>query len=149
MVELVPDEPVSHYNLGVLYERLGRQPESLAQFEAAAKLAPQLAGPHFQLFNAYKLLGRSADAARELALFQEIKKRTAGAAVPEDLEWSFYSELYDPPADKLAAGASGGAAPAPPPLSLPARATAGGLPPGPPGPPAACPLRVGPGACTG
>jgi tetratricopeptide (TPR) repeat protein len=129
MVELVPDEPVSHYNLGVLYKLLARQAESLAQFEAAARLAPQLAGPHFQLFNAYKLLGRSADAARELALFQEIKKRTAGAAVPEDLEWSFYSEIYDPPAEKLAAGASDGAAAAPPALAFEARELARGLDP--------------------
>ena len=129
MVELVPDEPVSHYNLGVLYKLLGRQADSLAQFETAAKLAPRLAGPHFQLFNAYRQLGRSADAARELAVFQEIKKRTAGAAVPEDLEWSFYSELYDPAADKLAAGESDAAAAAPRPLAFAAREVARGLDP--------------------
>jgi len=128
MVELVPDEPVSHYNLGVLYKLIGRQQESLAQFETAARLAPQLAGPHFQLFNAYKLLGRAADAARELAAFQEIKKRTAGAAVPEDLEWSFYSEIYDPPADKMAAGESDAAA-APGPLSFEAHELGRGLDP--------------------
>jgi tetratricopeptide (TPR) repeat protein len=115
MVELVPDEPVSHYNLGVLYKLIGRAEASVAQFEAAARLAPQLAGPHFQLFNAYKVLGRADDAARELAVFQEIKKRQAGAAVPEDLEWSFYSELYDPPEDKMAAGLSDAAAAAPAP----------------------------------
>jgi tetratricopeptide (TPR) repeat protein len=117
MVELVPDEPVSHYNLGVLYKLIARPEASVAQFETAARLAPQLAGPHFQLFNAYKVLGRGEEAARELALFQEIKKRQAGAAVPEDLEWSFYSELYDPPEDKMAAGLGAGAAaaaPAPP-----------------------------------
>jgi tetratricopeptide (TPR) repeat protein len=128
MVELVPDEPVSHYNLGVLYKLIGRQQESLAQFEAAARIAPQLAGPHFQLFNAYKLLGRAGEAAHELAVFQEIKKRAAGAAVPEDLEWSFYSELYDPPADKLAAGESDAAA-APGPLSFETHELARGLDP--------------------
>jgi tetratricopeptide (TPR) repeat protein len=129
MVELVPEEPVSHYNLGVLYKLIGRPEESLAQFEAAAKIAPQLAGPHFQLFNAYKLLGRAGDATRELAVFQEIKKRTAGAAVPEDLEWSFYSELYDPPADKMAAGESDAAAAAPGPLTFETLELARGLDP--------------------
>jgi tetratricopeptide (TPR) repeat protein len=129
MVELVPEEPVSHYNLGVLYKLIGRPQESLAQFEAAARLAPQLAGPHFQLFNAYKLLGRAADAAHELAVFQEIKKRTAGAAVPEDLEWSFYSEIYDPPADKMAAGESDAAAAAPGPLTFETFELARGLDP--------------------
>jgi tetratricopeptide (TPR) repeat protein len=129
MVQLAPDEPVSHYNLGVLYKLLGRQADSVAQFEAAARLAPQLAGPHFQLFNAYKVSGRGEDAARELAVFQEIKKRMAGAAVPEDLEWSFYSELYDPPADKLAAGESDAAAAAPGPLAFERRELARGLEP--------------------
>ncbi len=129
MVELVPAEPVSHYNLGVLYKLIGRPQESLAQFEAAAKIAPQLAGPHFQLFNAYKQLGRAGEAARELAVFQEIKKRTAGAAVPEDLEWSSYSELYDPPADKMAAGESDAAAAAPGPLTFETLELARGLDP--------------------
>jgi tetratricopeptide (TPR) repeat protein len=129
MVELAPDEPVSHYNLGVLYKLTGKGELSLAEFETAARLAPQLAGPHFQLFNAYKVLGRGADAARELATFQEIKKRQAGAAVPEDLEWSFYSELYDPPADKMAAGWSDAAAALPSALVFEARELARGLDP--------------------
>jgi tetratricopeptide (TPR) repeat protein len=129
MVELVPNEPVSHYNLGVLYKLIGRPEASLAQFETAARLAPQLAGPHFQLFNAYKVMGRGQDAARELALFQEIKKRQAGAAVPEDLEWSFYSEIYDPPEDKMAAGLSDAAAAAPAPASFEPHELARGLDP--------------------
>ncbi len=96
MVALVPDEPISHYNLGVLWAGSGRPDLALAELEKAAALAPGLAGPHFQLYNAYKKAGRAAEAARELATFQEIKKRQAGAAVPEDLEWSYYAELYDP-----------------------------------------------------
>jgi tetratricopeptide (TPR) repeat protein/uncharacterized membrane protein YgcG len=129
MVELAPDEPVSHYNLGVLYKLTGKGELSLAEFETAARLAPQLAGPHFQLFNAYKVLGRGSDAARELATFQEIKKRQAGAAVPEDLEWSFYAELYDPPADKMAAGLSDAAAALPSALAFEAHELARGLGP--------------------
>jgi tetratricopeptide (TPR) repeat protein len=129
MVELVPDEPVSHYNLGVLYKLTGRPQESLAQFETAARLAPRLAGPHFQLFNAYKQLGRASEATRELAVFQEIKQRTAGAAVPEDLEWSSYSEIYDPPADKMAAGESDAAAAAAAPLTFETLELARGLDP--------------------
>src|SRR5208337_3867617 len=54
-----------------------------------------LAGPHFQLYNAYRQLNRTEDAAREQQTFNDIKKQQAGAAVPEDLEWSFYAEIYD------------------------------------------------------
>jgi Tfp pilus assembly protein PilF len=96
MLRLAPDEPVSHYNLGVLYKLMGKREESLHEFETASRLNPNLAGPHFQLYNAYRQAGRAADAARELQTFQDLKKASAGAAVPEDMEWSFYVEIYDP-----------------------------------------------------
>ncbi|HXJ38913.1 MAG TPA: FG-GAP-like repeat-containing protein, partial [Bryobacteraceae bacterium] len=96
MIKLVPDEPISHYNLGVLYKLTGKTEDSLKEFEISVRLNPNLAGPHFQLYNAYRQLGKPADATREQATFQEIKKRQAGAAVPEDLEWSYYAEIYDP-----------------------------------------------------
>ena len=96
MVKLVPDEAISHYNLGYLYRLTDRPEEALRKFETAAKLDPNLAGPHFQLFNSYRTAGRAEDAAREQAIFQEIRKRQAGAAVPEDLDWSFYAEILDP-----------------------------------------------------
>ncbi len=95
MAKLVPDEPVTHYNLGVLYRLSGKPKEGLQQLEIAEKLNPNLAGPHFQLFNQYRQAGRAEDAARELKIFQDIKARTAGAAVPEDMEWSYYAEIYE------------------------------------------------------
>ena len=98
MVRLVPDEPVSHYNLGYLYRLTDKPAEALREFETAAKLDPNLAGPHFQLYNSYRAAGRGEDAAREQATFQRIRKRQAGAAVPEDLDWSFYAEVLDPAA---------------------------------------------------
>ncbi|HSS75288.1 MAG TPA: FG-GAP-like repeat-containing protein [Thermoanaerobaculia bacterium] len=106
MVELVPGEAISHYNLGTLYKLEGKPELSQHQFEEAARLSPGLAGPHFQLYNAYKSAGRAEDAQRELKTFQEIKKRNEGAAVPEDLEWSWYVELWDEPAPAAAAPAA-------------------------------------------
>jgi hypothetical protein len=103
MVELVPDEPVSYYNLGVLYKLAGRIPDSIKRFEKASQLDPNLAAPHFQLYNAYRQAGRREDAARELQIFQTLKKQQEGAAIPEDMEWSFYSEVYDVVDPKLAA----------------------------------------------
>jgi tetratricopeptide (TPR) repeat protein len=120
MVELVPDEPVSHYNLGALYKLAGKQDLAIREFETAERLAPQLAGPHFQLFNAYRAAGRAEDSKRELALFQEARKQQEGAAVPEDLEWSWYAELYDEPPPE-------GPAPAAVPPKWEGRALAAGL----------------------
>src|SRR5579872_1750515 len=95
MRKLVPEEPVTHYNLGILYKLGGKADMALREFEAASRLDPTFAAPRFQLYNAYHELGRKEDSARELELFNEIKRRKAGAAVPEDPEWSRYSEIYD------------------------------------------------------
>ena len=95
MLRLVPDEAITHYNLGVLYNLTGEGDKALARFEDAARLDPGLAGPRFQLATAYRKAKRLDDAKREMALFRELKKRDAGAAVPEDLEWSYYSEIYE------------------------------------------------------
>jgi tetratricopeptide (TPR) repeat protein len=95
MASRVPDEPVTHYNLGTLYKLTGKAEPSLKEFETAARLGPDLAGPRFQLYNAYRQAGRADDAARELDKFKENKARQEGAAVPEDLEWSWYSEILD------------------------------------------------------
>jgi tetratricopeptide (TPR) repeat protein len=107
MVRLEPDEPKSHYNLAVLYKLNGKGPEALKEFEISSRLDPNLGGPHFQLYNAYRTAGRADDAARELKAFQAIKERTKGAAIPEDMEWSFYAEIYETiepkPADQPAA----------------------------------------------
>ncbi len=89
-------EPIIRYNLGVLHKQLGDVEKSIAEFEAARDLDAGLAGARFQLFNAYRQAGRQADAQRELAVFQRLKKETEGAAVPEDVDWSQYSEIYDP-----------------------------------------------------
>ncbi len=95
MVKLAPNEPISHYNLGYLYKLNDRPAEALREFERASQLDPNLAGAHFQLFNAYRDAGRDGEAQREQQTFQEIKRRQAGAAIPEDLDWSAYAEILD------------------------------------------------------
>lgn len=96
MVKLVPAEPASHYNLGVLYKMAGRNEEAIRKFELAAKLDPTMAAPHFQLFNAYRQAGNKEKATYHLEQFRRIKEQQKSAVVPEDVEWSFYAELYDP-----------------------------------------------------
>jgi Flp pilus assembly protein TadD len=109
LLRLVPDEPVSHYNLGVIYKTTEKRDEAVREFETAERLNPNLAAPHFQLYNLYRQAGRAADAARELEIFRNLKALTEGAAIPEDMEWSYYAEIYDPIAPRPEAE------PAPPP----------------------------------
>jgi tetratricopeptide (TPR) repeat protein len=98
MLKLTPDEPIAHYQLGALLKQIKDTSGAIAQFERMEELNPLLAGGHFQLYNLYRQSGRTADAARELNTFQELKKQQENAAIPEDLEWCDYAEIYDPPA---------------------------------------------------
>ncbi len=102
MTELAPDEPVSHYNLGYLYKLTGAADKALAHFERAAALDPNFAAPRFQLWSAYRAAGRAEEAARVKAEFDALKERQKGAAVAEDVDWSWYAELYDPPEERPA-----------------------------------------------
>src|SRR5207249_3737925 len=95
MLKLIPREPITHYNLGIAYKLTSKTGPALQHFIKSTELDPNFAAPHFQLYNAYREAGRKEDSARELDLFNEIKKRKAGAAVAEDPEWSYYSEIYD------------------------------------------------------
>ncbi len=97
MIDLVPNEPAAHYNLAAVLRSEGDTKDALPEFLEASKLNPSLAGPHFQLFSLYQRMGDKESAARERKLFEEAKRRDEGSAVPEDMEWCFYAELYDPP----------------------------------------------------
>ncbi len=97
MIKLVPKEPIAHYNLAAVLRSKGDLEAAVTEFLEAERLNPSLAGPHFQLFTLYQRQAKREDATRERQLFEEAKKRNEGATVPEDMEWCFYAELYDPP----------------------------------------------------
>ncbi len=103
MLRLVPNDPITHYNLGAVLRAKGDTQAALPEFLKAAELNPNLAGPHFQLFTVYQRAGDKEAAAHQRQLFEAAKKRDEGAAVPEDMEWSFYAELYDPPVPRRSA----------------------------------------------
>jgi len=98
LAALVPDEPIVRYQLGTLHKLEGRTAQARAQFELAARLNPLLAAAQFQLYNLYRQSGLTKEAARALETFQRLKKQSEGAAIPEDVDWCVYAEIYDPPA---------------------------------------------------
>jgi tetratricopeptide (TPR) repeat protein len=99
MVTLVPGEPIAHYQLGTLYREAGRSADALNQLERASELDPLLTAAHFQLYNLYRQGGQAEAAARQLEIFQRLKQRSQGAAIPEDVDWCPYAEIYDAPHD--------------------------------------------------
>ena len=96
MVRLAPDEPVSHYNLGLLYNLTGQEERAPKEFRVAAGLDANLVAPRFQIYNAHRLGGREAEAASALAEFQRVKEAQKAADESEDMEWSYYAEVYEP-----------------------------------------------------
>jgi tetratricopeptide (TPR) repeat protein len=104
MIRLTPNEPMAHYNLASVLRSKGDLEGALPEFLEAEKLNPNLAGPHFQLFSLYQRMGKREEAMKERQAFEEAKKHNEGAAVPEDMEWCFYAELYDPPDPRPYAG---------------------------------------------
>lgn len=103
MARLVPNDAVTHYNIAAVLRSKGDLDGARTEFLKAEELDPDLAGPHFQLFTLYQRAGDRESAAKERGRFEEIKKRQEGAAVPEDMEWNFYAELYDPPESRPSA----------------------------------------------
>ena len=100
MLRLVPDEPVSHYHLGMLERQSGDLTAAVQDFETSARLDPGFAAPRFQLYSAYRTSGREADGERVIAEFRAIKaKQDQPDAVQEDVDWSAYAEIYDPPSE--------------------------------------------------
>src|ERR1035437_6755351 len=103
MARLAPNDPTTHYQLGALHKLANDLAAAAREFERTRELNPRLAAPHFQLYGLYRQSNRPKEAAAELQTFQELKKQQEGAAVPEDMEWSVYSEIYDaPPAPAVA-----------------------------------------------
>jgi len=96
MIKLVPNEPIAHYQLGTLYRSAGRNADAVQEIEKASALNPDLAAAHFQLYNIYRQSARPDDAAKQLAIFKDLKAKTEGAAIPEDVDWCNYAEIYDP-----------------------------------------------------
>ena len=64
--------PVAHYELGKLLVDDGKAAEGAKHLETAAKLEPRDAATHLALADAYRLMGRGADQARELRLYREM-----------------------------------------------------------------------------
>jgi tetratricopeptide (TPR) repeat protein len=101
LVRLDPNEPVSHYHLGVLNHQAGDLAGAVKEFEASARLDASFAAPRFQLYKVYRSLSRPADSERALAEFRAIKEqKDKPGAEAEDVNWGFYSEIYDPVEDR-------------------------------------------------
>src|SRR5262249_14719770 len=105
-------EPVTYFQLGMLFNLTDRPVQALENFQKAARLDDKLVAPRFQIYDVHRLAGDDAAAERALAAFQSAQAAMEAAGASEDMDWCFYAELYDP---AVARPADRGAAPAKPP----------------------------------
>jgi len=70
-----PDYANAQYQLGKMLMDGGKAQEAVPHLQAAARLDPDKDYVHYQLQAAYRKLSRTADADRELAIYQQIKAK--------------------------------------------------------------------------
>jgi tetratricopeptide (TPR) repeat protein len=71
-----PDYANAQYELGKILLDRGQLQEAVPHLEAAARLSPDREYVHYQLQAAYRKESRTADADRELAIYQELKTKS-------------------------------------------------------------------------
>jgi tetratricopeptide (TPR) repeat protein len=71
-----PDYANAQYELGKILLDRGKLQEAVPHLEAAARLSPEKDYVHYQLQAAYRKESRTADADRELAVYQELKTKS-------------------------------------------------------------------------
>ena len=75
-----PDYADAQYEVGKMLMDDGKAQQALPYLEAAAKLDPNKAYVHYQLQAAYRKLARTADADRELAIYEKMKAASRAQA---------------------------------------------------------------------
>ena len=96
MIKLVPGEPVSHYNLGLMYAQLGKEDEALKEYARAIQLDPKMVAPRAQTFTIHRLAGRETESDQAREAFLKSKELQKQWDESEDMDWSWYAEIYDP-----------------------------------------------------
>jgi Flp pilus assembly protein TadD len=79
-MSLDPSLAEPHYYLGSLALTNGKLDEAMQQLQAAVRLDPSSSKAHFALSRALRQQGRSEESARELGIYQELKRAEDGAA---------------------------------------------------------------------
>lgn len=82
-VDLAPDSYLTHQMLGRTLIHLDDVDSAIPELQHAIELNPSDPSSHFQLARAYRIAGRSVDAARENAEFMRLDKARTQAPAPD------------------------------------------------------------------
>ncbi len=73
-LRFLADEPLLHYNLGVVLEDTDRPLDALASYSAAIALEPGLADAHFNAARLHEVLGDMQSAIRHLSQYRRLER---------------------------------------------------------------------------
>ena len=73
-IELDPQMPEAHLELGALYAQQSRYPLAIEEYEAAIRLRPDLARAHYRLAQVYLRAGEKAAAQTELHAYEKLRQ---------------------------------------------------------------------------
>jgi tetratricopeptide (TPR) repeat protein len=74
VVRSIPNNSMGHLDLGIVYAEQDRKQQALAEFQTAAKLAPDDVNVHWRLGRLYRALGKTAEAKVELEKASNLNK---------------------------------------------------------------------------
>ena len=99
--QLLPDDAVAHYNLGVAQKSAGRLDEAVASYRRAVALKPDYFEAHYNLGNALKALGQLENAAQSYRRAVQLKPDHAeahyslgGANLTSEARWQLPQALH-------------------------------------------------------
>ncbi len=77
-VQLDPKLGLGFLQLGIVYSERKDFPKAIAAYQKAIEAAPRLDTAHYRLAQAYRQSGETLKAEKELQVFEQLKKETAG-----------------------------------------------------------------------
>lgn len=76
-VHLDPALGTGYIQLGILYSERGDSSRAIATYQKAVAASPESEEAHYRLAQAYKQIGKNAEAQKELQLYAQLSKKTA------------------------------------------------------------------------
>jgi tetratricopeptide (TPR) repeat protein len=96
-VRLDPHLGVAFLQLGIVYAKQGKMPKAISAYQGAVDASPSLEEAHYRLAQAYRKIGETAKAQKEIELYQQLSKQSAQELERERAEiQQFVFELRKP-----------------------------------------------------
>jgi tetratricopeptide (TPR) repeat protein len=96
-IQLDPNLAKAHLLLAEIYALRNDYEDAVLEFEAAVRLAQDMSEAHYRLALAYKHIGRTEQAAREMEIFRLSKKDPASGSDGEGIDIAQFISVMDVP----------------------------------------------------